>query len=102
MIDPLPDLAIEIDLTSRTRSGNYEALKVQEIWRFDGNKLEIAVLQAGHYLQVNESPNFPGFNLIEAIPNYLERSKIEGGNRTMKAFRTRTRQHPIISGKELS
>jgi len=86
-IDPPPDLAIEIDITSRTHFNNYEALGVGELWRFNGTKLEINVLQSGQYVQVKESPHFPKFPLIEVIPKYLERSKIEGRNKTMKAFR---------------
>ncbi len=86
-IDPPPDLAIEIDLTSRTRFNNYEALGVRELWRFDGNKLEINVLKSEQYVQQHESPHFPGFPLINMISEYLERSKIEGRNKTMKAFR---------------
>ncbi len=86
-VDPPPDLAIEIDITSRTHFNNYEALGVRELWRFNETKLEINVLQSGQYIQVNESPHFPGFPLIEVIPKYLECSKIEGRNKTMKAFR---------------
>jgi Uma2 family endonuclease len=87
-IEPPPDLAIEIDITSRTRFNNYQALGVRELWRFNGTKLEINVLQAGRYVQVNESPNFPKLPLLnQVIPQYLEQSKIEGRNKTMKAFR---------------
>lgn len=86
-LDPPPDLALEIDITSRTRFDNYEVLGVKELWRFNGTQLEINVLQSGQYVQVNESPHFPGFPLSEVIPQDLERSKIEGRNKTMKAFR---------------
>jgi Uma2 family endonuclease len=87
-VDPPPDLALEIDITSRTRFDSYEVLGVKELWRFNGTKLEISVLRSGQYVQTNESPYFPGFPLSEIIPQYLERSKIEGRNKTMKAFRT--------------
>ncbi len=86
-LDPPPDLALEIDITSRTRFDNYEVLGVKELWRFNGTQLEINVLRSGQYVQVNESPHFPDFPLIEVIPQELERSKIEGRNKTMKAFR---------------
>lgn len=33
-IDPPPDLAIEIDLTSRTQLDNYQILGVRELWRY--------------------------------------------------------------------
>ncbi len=91
-VDPPPDLAIEIDLTSRTRFNNYEGLGVAELWRFNGITLEINVLQNGAYVQCDESPHFPGLSLTKAIPEYLERSKIEGRNKTMKAFRALVRQ----------
>lgn len=86
-IDPPPDIALEIDLTSRTRFDNYEVLDVGELWRFNGRELEINVLQSGKYIEVKESPHFPGFPLNEVIPQYLERSKSEGRNKVMKAFR---------------
>ncbi|MDF5723458.1 MAG: Uma2 family endonuclease [Rhizonema sp. PD37] len=86
-LDPPPDLALEIDITSRTRFDNYEVLGVQELWRFNGTQLEINVLRSGQYVQVNESPHFPDFPLSEVIPQELERSKTEGRNTTMKAFR---------------
>jgi len=91
-IDPPPDLAIEIDITSRTRFNNYEALGVKELWRFNGTKLEINVLQEGEYIQGNESFHFPGLPVGEVIPQYLEQSKIEGRNKTMKAFRAWVRE----------
>ncbi len=86
-LDPPPDLAIEIDITSRTRLNNYQVLGVRELWRFNGTNLEINLLQAGRYTQVRESPHFPGLALLEVIPQRLEQSKIEGRNKTIKAFR---------------
>jgi Uma2 family endonuclease len=91
-VDPPPDLAVEIDITSRTRFDNYRILGVRELWRFDGEKLEINVLQDGEYIQLQESPHFPGIPIITAIPDYLNRSKIEGRNKTMKAFRAWVRE----------
>ena len=87
-IDPPPDLALEIDITSRTRFDNYEVLGVGELWRFNGTELEINVLESGRYIQVDESPHFPSFALREIIPQYLERSKIEGRNKIIKEFRS--------------
>lgn len=40
-VDPPPDLALEIDITSRTHPNIYEALKVPELWRFDQGKLQL-------------------------------------------------------------
>ncbi len=87
-IDPPPDLALEIDITSRTRLNNYEALGVPELWRYNGQSLEINVLESGKYVNSNISSNFPNLPLVDVIPQYVERSKIEGRNATIKAFRS--------------
>ncbi|PSB34591.1 Uma2 family endonuclease [Chlorogloea sp. CCALA 695] len=86
--DPPPDLALEIDITSRTRLSNYEALGVPELWRYDGQSLEINVLESGKYIKSNISRNFPNLPLFDVIPQYVEQSKIKGRNATIKAFRS--------------
>jgi Uma2 family endonuclease len=91
-IDPPPDLAIEIDITSRTRFNNYEVLGVPELWRWRGNKLEINVLIDGKYVITNNSLVFPNLPIAQLIPEYLQRSKTEGRNATMKAFRAWIRE----------
>ena len=91
-VDPPPDLAIEIDITSRTRLNNYEVLGVKEFWRFNGRELEINVLESGKYVRVNESYHFPGFPVKEVIPQYLERTRIDGRNKAIKAFRNWVRE----------
>jgi Uma2 family endonuclease len=86
-IDPPPDLAIEIDITSRTQFENYEVLGVPELWRYNGKYLEINVLENGRYKPSQTSAHFPTIPVIEAIPEYLKQSKIAGRNTTMRAFR---------------
>ena len=85
--DPPPDLAIEIDITSRTRFNNYQALRVPELWRWNGSKLEINVLVDGKYVESNTSAIFPNLPIYQAIPKYLLLSKTNGRNATMKVFR---------------
>jgi len=72
-------------------------LGVKELWRFNGTQLEINVLESGKYVRVNESYHFAGFSVKEVIPQYLERSKIDGRNKTMKAFRAWVRERIIHS-----
>lgn len=91
-LDPPPELAIEIDITSRTRLNNYEVLGVRELWRWNGKKLEINVLDNGKYLKSEESYIFPNFTIAQVIPEYLSMSKISGRNATMKAFRAWVRK----------
>ncbi|BAZ25714.1 hypothetical protein NIES4073_66200 [Kalymmatonema gypsitolerans NIES-4073] len=86
-VDPPPDLALEVDVTSRTHPNIYESLKLPELWRFDKGKLQINLLQNGDYVESQESFNFPRLPLVEAIPQYLEQSKTAGRNATIKAFR---------------
>lgn len=91
-IDPPPDLAIEIDITSRTRFNNYQALRVPELWRWNGSKVEINVLINGKYVESNTSSIFPNLPISQAIPKYLLLSKTNGRNTTMKVFRAWVRQ----------
>ncbi|EIJ43863.1 hypothetical protein BegalDRAFT_3037 [Beggiatoa alba B18LD] len=86
-IDPPPDLAIEIDITSETWISTYEALAVPELWRYDGHELHIYVLQEGHYVQTEQSLHFPQFPVVQAIPDYLQQTKVAGRNKVMRAFR---------------
>lgn len=50
-VDPPPDLAIEIDITSSSldRLEIYASLRIKEIWRFDGERLLIYVLDGKSY-----------------------------------------------------
>ena len=87
-VDPPPDLALEIDVTSRTHPNIYEALGVPELWRFEKGKLQINLLRDGKYVVSETSANFPNLPLVEVIPQFLESSKTLGRNKVMKAFRT--------------
>ena len=91
-IDPPPDLAIEIDITSRTQFNNYEALGVPELWKYNGRKLQVNVLQEGKYVESNVSYNFPNLPIVEVIHQYVEQSKTLGRNATMRAFRIWVRE----------
>jgi Uma2 family endonuclease len=59
---PNPDLAIEVDISppELDRAGIYAALKVAEVWRFDGESLAIMHLQSdGRYTAVESSQFLP-------------------------------------------
>ncbi|MDX2099063.1 MAG: Uma2 family endonuclease [Leptolyngbyaceae cyanobacterium bins.59] len=87
-IDPPPDLALEVDVTSRTHPGIYAALGVPELWRRDNHLIRVYVLQTGEYVEVDDSPTAPGWQLASVIPQYVEQSRAIGRNKTMRAFRT--------------
>lgn len=86
-IDPPPDLALEIDITSRTHLNIYQGLKVPEVWGFENGILQINLLQNGVYVESKSSLNFPNLPLIEVIPESLQKSRTIGRNATLKAFR---------------
>ncbi|EDN68911.1 Protein of unknown function DUF820 [Beggiatoa sp. PS] len=86
-IDPPPDLAIEIDITSHTRFDNYEKLGIPELWQYDGQTLQIHLWQNGQYIVSKNSAIFPNIPVIDEIPHYMNESKIIGRNATMKKFR---------------
>lgn len=94
-VDPPPDLALEIDVTSRTHLTTYAALQVPELWRFAHGHLHIYVLREHTYLEVSESPTFPGLPLRTVIPEYLAQSKREGRNIALKAFRRWLRERNL-------
>jgi Uma2 family endonuclease len=73
-VDPVPDLAIEVDLTSQTQVSAYEALGVAEIWRIRNRRLEINLLQNGRYVSSTISGIFPSLPIVEGISLFLERS----------------------------
>ncbi len=62
-IDPPPDLAIEVDVTSSSmdRMGIYAALGVPEVWRVDNRTLTFQALDAANrkYTAVSHSLSFP-------------------------------------------
>jgi Uma2 family endonuclease len=91
-VDPPPDLALEIDVTSRTHPSIYEALGVPELWRFENGKLQINVLKEGKYIKDEDSQNFPNLPLIGVIPEYLSQCRTIGRNKTMRAFRAWVRE----------
>ncbi|MFN6526663.1 Uma2 family endonuclease [Nostoc sp. ChiSLP03a] len=86
-IDPPPDLAIEIDITSRTRFQNYEILGVPELWRHTQQGLEILLLKEGKYIKSESSPNFPGIPIVELVNEYVEQCLTIGRSQAMRNFR---------------
>ena len=69
-VDPPPDLAIEIEISRSAldRMGIYAALRVPEVWRFDGERLSVEHLQPdGTYATVDASPGLPMLPLEEVV-----------------------------------
>ncbi|MEG4633268.1 Uma2 family endonuclease [Microcoleus sp. AR_TQ3_B6] len=86
-VDPPPDLAIEIDLTSRTQLDNYQILGVPELWRYARRGLQINVLQAEQYMESDVSPTFPNIPIVELVNQYTQQSQVAGRTSAIQAFK---------------
>ena len=86
-VDPPPDLAIEIDLTSRTQLDNYQILGVPELWRYARRGLQINVLQAEQYIESDVSPTFPNIPIVELVNQYTQQSQVAGRTSAIQAFK---------------
>jgi Uma2 family endonuclease len=86
-IDPPPDLAIEIDITSRTKLDNYQILGVPELWRYTQQGLQISLLENDRYIKSNTSLNFPNVPIIELVDRCIKQSQIEGTSKAIKAVK---------------
>ncbi len=86
--DPPPDLAIEVDITSSSgnRMNLYAALAVPEVWRFDGESLQIYRLQQGSYEAQERSGVLPVLR-AEDVQRFLQTSLETGETRWVKRFR---------------
>ncbi|MGH7139065.1 MAG: Uma2 family endonuclease, partial [Pirellulales bacterium] len=60
--DPPPDLAVEVEISRSIldKFSVYAALRVPEIWRYDGDSLRVFLLQSdGTYAESSQSLNLP-------------------------------------------
>ena len=93
--DPPPDLVLEIDITSGSldKKPIYAAIGVPELWRYDGNRLEVFVLEPlkRNYLSVSQSPTFPWMPL-DVIHRFIRQSLVDGETATLRAFRAWVRE----------
>ena len=90
MTDPPPDLAIEIDITRRSipREPIYAALRVPELWRFDGRRLEVRVLEADQcYHPSQKSRAFPFLPMAQFAEFVLKLENEKQTNKLLREFR---------------
>lgn len=84
--DPPPDLAVEIDVTSKTTLEAYEAIKVPELWVYDRGCLTIYLLKNHQYSPSDVSPTFPNIPLTRLIPAAVEKSWQVGTSQALEEF----------------
>ncbi|ACK70264.1 protein of unknown function DUF820 [Gloeothece citriformis PCC 7424] len=87
--DPPPDLALEIDITSKSldRFPIYGRLGVPEIWCYDSGELKIYQLQGEEYFQVENSLVFPNLR-VQEIPSLIDTYRSQG----RRVFRREVRE----------
>ena len=93
--DPPPDLAMEIDVTrsSLDRLTIYAALRVPEVWRYDGQVLTFHVLGAdGLYTEASHSLAFPKLTPADLV-GFLNLRGSMDENAIVRQFRQWVRQH---------
>ncbi len=84
--DPPPDLAIETDVTSKTKIDAYKIIGVPEVWVYDSGRLRIYLLQDGEYVESDSSPNFPEIAIAQLIPATVERAWQVGSCQALEEF----------------
>ncbi|QKD82707.1 Uma2 family endonuclease [Thermoleptolyngbya sichuanensis A183] len=91
--DPPPDLALEIDLTSKSlnRFPIYQRLGVPEIWCYDQGQLTVYRLQAGEYRPVDQSTVFPALR-VQELPQLIEVHREQGRLALRRAVRDWVRE----------
>lgn len=93
--DPPPDLAIESDVTSKTTLETYRLLQVPEVWIYTQGSLNIYTLQAGEYIQTDQSLVFSSLDLGQMIPQLLQQAKQMGSRKMLKQLRSDLTQQNI-------
>jgi Uma2 family endonuclease len=84
--DPPPDLAIEIDVTSKTTLEAYRVIGVPELWIYDSGKLTIYLLGDGSYIKSDKSTIFPSIPLTQIIPVTVARAWEVGTVQALEEF----------------
>ena len=87
-IDPPPDLAVEIDITSSSvnKFNIYAALGVAELWRYEGEVLKFYQLVENQYIEIKFSLAFPLVSVGD-INRFIQQGKTMGEIALLKSFR---------------
>lgn len=82
-VDPVPDLVIEVELTSSAikKLPLFAAMQVPEVWRHDGKLLSIYWLENGQYQSLLSSVELPGLTAL--MMNDTLAQRLEVGETTL-------------------
>ena len=96
-VDPPPDLAVEVDLSSQSsrRMLVYAELGIPEIWQYDGERLAFKSLgEDRNYHAVERSLSFPALRCAD-LERFINRRGTIGENALADEFRQWLRQSPM-------
>ena len=98
-VDPPPDLVVEVDITSPSldKFPIYARLGVHEVWRYDGARATIFVLEAGEYVEAGESAAMPPLT-AGVLARFIEESASLGSTSWMRRVREWARENTEPSG----
>ena len=84
---PPPHLAVEIDVShdSLGKFHIYAGLRVQELWRYDGERAEFYRLSGEQYVEIEKSELFP-FLPANVLPDFIRLGETRGVNAMRRAF----------------
>jgi Uma2 family endonuclease len=86
-MDPPPDLAIEVDVTSYTNILDFLLYKVPEVWLLKAETLDIYHLQNGAYVSQPASQYFPNIDIKFLTAQCFETAKAQGTGIAMSELR---------------
>jgi Uma2 family endonuclease len=93
-VDPPPELVIEIDLSSPSlnKLPIYARLGISEVWRYDGERMTILVLEDSDYAQTTESTVL-GPATESALTGFIEKGKPMKRKHWLRTVREWARQN---------
>lgn len=96
-VDPPPELVIEVDIThpSQDKLPIYASLGVMEVWRHDGQTLQILRLQEEQYTTTAESVLFPGLPAA-TLSDFVRQGDEQGIIPMVRAFRTWVQENRLL------
>ncbi len=86
-VDPSPDLAIEIDVTSFTDVNDYLPYQVPEVWLFKRNQLFIYQLDGKEYILKPISKYFSKSNVLDIVHNTLQKARESNASIAIRELR---------------
>lgn len=85
-VDPPPDLAVEVDLTSRTKAADYLPIAIPELWIYRQSELLIYILEDEQYQNSNQSQIFRNIDVKNILPKYVELAWTNGSSVALREF----------------